>query len=240
MNHQNATIAARFATPLRALFLLIFPPRRIRVDRATILTGPCQRDDRADPGGHMARLRALIMHQRPALWLLLLMLLVPMTACSVRLIQPYDDAIETGVTDFYEEFLRFTTTVGRTRGTFADNRAFYDWWQPRLTTLTARAVAANPSGRCPSTETYGGLLPQGVTAARSAATPAGVRVDSAAAGDCTAQLLQLLEEQFADFAKFHDAQGALGLPPEARAPRELVLTSVRAVLYMELARKQGK
>ncbi len=101
-------------------------------------------------------------------------------------------------------------------------------------------MTANPGGRCPSTETYGGLLPQGVTATRSAATPAGVRVDAPPVGDCTAQLLQLLEDQFGDFAKFHAAQGPLGLPPEARVPRELVLTSVRAVLYVELAKKQGK
>src|SRR6266446_1608054 len=101
-------------------------------------------------GGHMARPR------------------VPLTGCSVRLIQPYDDAIEKTVSDFYEEFLRFTTVVGRTRGTYTDNREFYD------------------------------------------------------------------------FAQFHAAQGTLGLPPEARAPRELVLTSVRAVLYVELAKKQGK
>ena len=186
------------------------------------------------------RLARSIMHQRPAMWVLVLMLLVPLAGCSVRLIQSYDDAIEKGVTDFYEEFLRFTMTVGRTRGTYADNRDFYDSWQPKLTTLTARAVSANPSGRCPSTENYGGLFPQGVAAARSAATPSSVRIDSTPIGDCTAQLLQLLEDQFDDFAKFHEAQGSLGLPPEARAPRELVLTSVRAVLYVELARKQGK
>ena len=43
----------------------------------------------------MARPRArLILHRSPALWLLLLMLLAPLTGCSVRLIQPYDDAIE--------------------------------------------------------------------------------------------------------------------------------------------------
>ena len=182
-----------------------------------------------------------IMPQRPALWLcLLMMMLLPLTGCSVRLIQPYDDAIEKGVTDFYEEFLRFTIVTGRTHGTYADNRSFYDKWRPKLTTLTARALTANPSGRCPSTATYGGLLPQGVAAARSAATPAGVSADSAPAGDCTAQLLQLLEDQFADFARFHEAQGSLGLAPEARAPRDLVLTSARAVLYVELAKKQGQ
>jgi len=179
-------------------------------------------------------------YPRPERWLLLLVLLVALAGCSVSLIQPYDDVIEKTASDFYEDFLRFTISVGRTRGTYADNRAFYDKWQPKLTTLTARAVAANPSGRCPSTETYGGLMPQGVTTARAAATPSGGRVDVAPVGDCTAQLLQLLEDQFADFAKFHEAQGTLGLPPEARAPRELVLTSVRAVLYVELARKQGK
>jgi hypothetical protein len=179
-------------------------------------------------------------YRRSERWLLVLVVVVALAGCTVSLIQPYDDVIEKTASDFYEDFLRFTVSTGRVRGTYADNRAFYDKWQPKLTTLTARAVAANPSGRCPSTETYGGLMPQGVTTARAAATPAGGRVDATMVGDCTAQLLQLLEDQFADFAKFHEAQGTLGLPPEARAPRELVLTSVRAVLYVELARKQGK
>src|SRR6185312_1745412 len=107
-----------------------------------------------DPGGPMTR------YPRPERWLLLLMLLVALAGCSVSLIQPYDDVIEKTASDFYEDFLRFTISVGRTRGTYADNRAFYDKWQPKLTTLTARAVAANPSGRCPSAETYGGLMPQ--------------------------------------------------------------------------------
>ena len=179
-------------------------------------------------------------YPRPQRWLLVLVVVVALAGCSVSLIQPYDDVIEKTASDFYEDFLRFTISMGRVRGTYADNRAFYDNWQPKLTTLTARAVAANPSGRCPSTETYGGLMPQGVISARTAAGPAGGRVETTPVGDCTAQLLQLLEDQFADFAKFHEAQGTLGLPPEARAPRELVLTSVRAVLYVELAPKQGK
>jgi hypothetical protein len=96
----------------------------------------------------MARLRArLITDRRSAPWLLLLMLVVALAGCSVRLIQPYDEVIEKTVTDFYEDFLRFTTTIGRTRGTFADNRGFYDEWPPKLKTLTARAIAANPGGR---------------------------------------------------------------------------------------------
>ena len=189
----------------------------------------------------MARPRAfLIPHPRPEQWLLVLLLYGALVGCTVRLIQPHDEVIDRTVSRFHEEFLRFTIEQGRTRGTFAANQAFYDTWQPRLTTLTARALAANPSGRCPGTETFGGLFPRSLSAARGAATAAGGRVDAASVGDCTAQLLKLLEDQFEDFAKFHNAQGALGLPPEARAPRELVLTSARAVLYVELAKKQGK
>jgi len=175
----------------------------------------------------------------------LLALLVVSAGCAVRLMQPYDDVIEQTVSDFYEDFLRFTVVAGRERGTFADGRGFYDKWQPKLKTLTARALVANPTGKCPGTETYGGLLPQGVTGARTSAAPAAPaaassEVSTAPPGDCIAQLLQLLEDQFEDFAKFHEAQGELGLPPNARAPRDLVLTSARAVLYVELARKPEK
>lgn len=196
----------------------------------------------------MARLGARSIAVRSAPWLLLLVLVPVLAACSVSLIQPYDEVTERTVSDFYEDFIRFTIVTGRSRGTFADNRTFYDAWQPKLTTLTARALVANPTGKCPSSETYGGLLPQGVAGARGTTTAgartgtpvAGARDAEAPAGDCTAQLLQLLEDQFADFAKFHEAQGALGLPPEALAPRELVLTSARAVLYVELTRKKGQ
>src|SRR5207245_63160 len=100
------------------------------------------------PGGHMARPRAfLIPHPRPEQWLLVLLLYGALVGCTVRLIQPHDEVIDRNVSRFHEEFLRFTIEQGRTRGTFAANQAFYDTWQPRLTTLTARALAANPSGR---------------------------------------------------------------------------------------------
>lgn len=187
----------------------------------------------------MARLRARIITELCSAPWVLLLILVALSGCSVRLIQPYDEVIEQTVTEFHEEFLRFTTTMGRTRGTFAENSGFYDKWQPKLKTLTARAIAANPGGKCPGTETYGGLLLPG-GAARTVPPSTGGRADAAPPGDCMAQLLQLLEDQLEDFAKFHEAQGALGLPAGARAPRDLVLTSVRAVLYVELTRKQGK
>ncbi len=176
------------------------------------------------------------------------MLLLTLAGCALRLIQPYDETIEQTVSDFYEDFFRFTIVAGRERGTFTDSRGFYDKWQPKLKTLTARALVANPTGKCPGTETYGGLLPQGVTSARGSGASAATAAAPAASGDastappgdCIAQLLQLLEDQFDDFAKFHEAQGDLGLPPNARAPRDLVLTSARAVLYVELARKPEK
>jgi hypothetical protein len=130
----------------------------------------------------MARLRArLITDRRSAPWLLLPMLVVALAGCSVRLIQPYDEVIEKTVTDFYEDFLRFTTTIGRTRGTCADNRGFYDEWQQAEDIDCARD-RGKPRGKVSGHRKLRWSAPARCHRGASRDAPAGERADRSSAG----------------------------------------------------------
>jgi hypothetical protein len=175
---------------------------------------------------------------------LLLAAALLVSACTVQLISPYDETVDRGVTQFHEEFLTFVAEMNRKArkpdGTYARNVAFYEKWSPKLTALADRALAADPSGTCPGTETFGGFIREGLgryAETMSRATPG---PDAGLAGDCTARLLRLLQMQLADFAEFHQAQGEIGLPAQAQAPVALVGITTRAVLYTELAKRNGK
>ena len=125
-------------------------------------------------------------------------------------------------------------------GEFKRNTAFYDKWMPKLTALADRALAADPAGTCPGTETFGGFLREGLGRYAETMSRAAPGPDAGLAGDCTARLLRLLQLQLADFAEFHQAQGEIGIPVEARSPGPLVNIVTRAVLYTELAKRNGK
>ena len=195
--------------------------------------------------------------------LLPLLLALILTACStLRLVSDYDEKIDQGVTEFQEGFLGFIQDMNRKvrtpAGTYDQNIAFYDRWTPKLQVLSDRALAANPSGTCPGSETFGGLLQQGfgglsiaVQSTTSAFIQAGalpspqqnmsVQFGTLTAGelsgDCTARLLQLLGRQFSNFAAFHKAQGPIGIDPRGQAPVTLVESTIHAVIYTELAKK---
>jgi hypothetical protein len=178
------------------------------------------------------------------LWSILVASVLLLSACAVQLISPYDETVDRGVTQFYEEFLGFVTDMNRKArkpdGTYARNMGFYDKWNPKLTALADRALAADPAGTCAGTETFGGFIREGLGryAEAMSRTPPGT--DAGLAGDCTARLLRLLHLQLADFAEFHQAQGEIGIPGDARAPVALVGITTRAVLYTELAKRNGK
>lgn len=172
---------------------------------------------------------------------MLLAAVVLLSACTVQWIAPYDETVDRGVTQFHEEFLGFVADMNRKArrpdGTYARNTAFYDKWSAKLTALADRSLAADPAGTCPGTETFGGFIREGLgryaeTMSRGAPGP-----DAGLAGDCTARLLRLLQMQLADFAEFHQAQGEIGIPAEARSPVALVGITTRAVLYTELAKR---
>lgn len=167
-----------------------------------------------------------------------------LSACTVQLISPYDETVDRGVTQFHEEFLGFIADMNRKArkpdGTYARNTAFYDKWSPKLTALADRALAADPAGTCPGTETFGGFIREGLGRYAETMSRAAPGPDAGLAGDCTARLLRLLQMQLADFAEFHQAQGEIGIPAQAQAPVALVGITTRAVLYTELAKRNGK
>ena len=103
---------------------------------------------------------------RGGVWPVLFAAVFLLSACAVQLIQPYDETIDRGVTQFHEEFLGFVADMNRKArkpdGEFRRNTAFYDKWTPKLTALADRALAADPAGTCPGTETFGGLDREGL------------------------------------------------------------------------------
>jgi hypothetical protein len=171
-----------------------------------------------------------------------LVALVLLSACTVRLISPYDEVIDHGVSQFQEEFFGFVAQMNRTAGTpagtYAENVEFYETWGAKLETLTERAIAADPTGSCPATETFGGIIAQGLGRYAEVLGREAPALEDQLAGDCTARLLRYLERQFADFGAFHQAQGGIGIPASATAPVELVRIVARAVLYTELAKRR--
>lgn len=160
--------------------------------------------------------------------------------CAVELISSYDEPIDKGVTEFNENFLKFTAQMNQKArtpaGTYQSNITYYDTWNAKLETLKIRAIARAPTQGCSGKQTFKGLMPQGLAAFEATASSG---TEESAQGDCTAILLALLEEQFRNFAAFHEAQGAIGIPAQARAPVELIEINVRSIMYVELAKKRN-
>jgi hypothetical protein len=175
-------------------------------------------------------------------WFYVALAVVMVSACTVRLVSPYDEVIDKGVTQFQEEFFAFVAAMNRKAGTpagtYAENVDFYDTWLAKLEALTERAIAADPTGTCPASETFGGIMAQGLGRYADALGREAPQNDDSLAGDCTARLLRYLERQVADFGAFHQAQADIGIPVSATAPVELVKIVVRAVLYTELAKRR--
>jgi len=159
--------------------------------------------------------------------------------CAVSLISSYDETIDKTVTQFNEEFLKFAAEMNRKAGTpagtYESNRAYYDTWNAKLETMKIRAIARSPVQGCSMTQSFKGLMPQGLAAFQAQAAP---NTEEPKRGDCTAILLALLQVQFRNFAEFHDAQEDIGIPTEAQGPIELVEINVRSIMYVELAKKR--
>lgn len=159
--------------------------------------------------------------------------------CAVELISSYDETIDKGVTQFNEDFLKFTAEMNRKArtpaGTYQANRVFYETWNAKLETMKIRAIARSPTRSCSLKQTFNGLMPQGLGGFQAQAAP---DTEEPPRGDCTAVLLTLLEDQFRNFAAFHEAQGPIGIPAQATEPVELIEINVRSIMYVELAKKR--
>ena len=136
---------------------------------------------------------------------------------AVVLVPAYDEQIDSGLTSLYADTSVFVDRTiaahGTPAGAYDQNVGFYDGADGRVEALIVRAEAHRVLKDCPSTKV--------ATAALAAARlPADVRgqIGVLPADDCQVVLLRLIKGGFADMRRFHQAQGALGIPPSARGP----------------------
>lgn len=165
-----------------------------------------------------------------------------LAACAPQLVAPYDPLVVEEVNAFNADQRAFMAAMNRAAGTpagtYAENTAFYDHWLGRLGALTDYAYATDPAGTCPGTETFGGMMRDGLKAVEA---QTGLLVEAPPAppgGGCTARLLWLLTAQLQDLGAFHEAQGTIGLDPRGTTPAATMEQAVRAVLRVEMQKKE--
>lgn len=189
-----------------------------------------------------------------------------LSACTVRLVTPYDAVVDNGLVSFNQAFLQFMAKIKEEvpgeAGSYANNTAFYNEQQAHIGTLVQRSQASDPKGSCPGTaltekavKTVDSIiLPAAGTPAKPSARPT---------GSCMTVLLANIQDQLTDTACFHQViYGQTSASCETEgftksvanslkdAPLTTKLTlldqveaavtaSVTAAMTLELAKKQG-
>lgn len=172
--------------------------------------------------------------------LLALVLAVTATACaSVQLVSPYDEQIDRGLTELYAETSAFVDQMialrGQPAGTFTQNQQFYSDSMGKIDSFIARAEGHQAMGNCPSTRLMARVL---------TSVPEQVRnqLGTMPEGSCNIVVLRLLKGAFGDLRDLHRAQGAAGIPEQARGPiLDGGLGSLfRTAIMIEVAKRQSQ
>lgn len=190
---------------------------------------------------------------------LLGLLFVPLVLAgclSVQLVSDYDAEIDAGLTEMNTETTAFVDRMIAARGTpegaYAANTEFYIEQIAAIETLMVRAQAHRTLGRCPAPEIVGKAL-EGSQARieaqlqthtvdpqlRLALEQARSQLASLAGDDCEVGLLSLIRSNLQAMRDFHEAQGALGIPPSARGPllEGGLGSTIRSAMTVEIAKK---
>ncbi len=157
---------------------------------------------------------------------------------TITLVPAYDEQIDSGLTSLYADTSVFVDRMiaahGKPEGTYAQNVGFYDAADGRVEALIVRAEAHRVLNDCPASKVVNAAL-------AAVAIPADVRskIGTLPEDDCQVVLMRLVKEEYADMRKFHDAQGALGIPPSARGPLldGGVGAVLRAAITVEIAKR---
>jgi hypothetical protein len=141
-----------------------------------------------------------------------------LAGCSaITLVPPYDDQIDAGLTTLYADTSGFVDKMialsGKPEGTYAQNQGFYTDAEGRVDALIARAEAHRVLRDCPSTK----VVKSALSVARIPADVLG-QIGNLPKDDCQVVLFRLIRTSFETFQRFHEAQGARGIPASARGP----------------------
>ena len=137
-----------------------------------------------------------------------LLLSVFLSSCTVQLVSPFDEVIDSGLYDFNKAFLQFMAetqlNIPSSEASYANSAGFYNLWQATIDTLVQRAQASDPKGSCPGAKLTGEAM-QDIGAIALPKGTSRARAQPYQAGSCTAILIMNIQRQLADTACFHQA-----------------------------------
>jgi hypothetical protein len=179
---------------------------------------------------------------RPLLTALLsLILALILSGCTaITLVPPYDEQIDTGLTELYGETSAFVDRMvalrGTPDGTHAANQDFYAEAGARAEALIVRAEAHRVLDNCPSAK----IVDRALSVAR---IPADVRGEIGTLGgdDCQVILMRMIREAYREMEDIHRVQGAAGMGSDARGQfiDGGVGARLRAAITVEIAKRSN-
>lgn len=170
---------------------------------------------------------------------------------STPLVSPYDEAIDRGIVEFYEQLNLFVKDVadlgGTQEGTYAANTRKYNVLETKLDVLILRASSASQGAGCRLEarvyEKLGKLLGDKVPAE---VAPQRQPADGNASG-CNARLLELVKEQLGTIREIHEKTDKCDAPGGAKVSclrkatagtaLKIANQSINAVAIVEAAKR---
>ena len=167
--------------------------------------------------------------------------------CQAPLVSPYDEAIDKGIGEFYEQLNYFVRDVaglaGKPEGTYEANANRYNVMETKLDVLILRASSRSLGSGCKLEakvyEKVSGLL--------GSSLPAGIRPQGDPAGDangCNTRLLELVRQQLGFIREIHAKTDKCGAPPvsclrpaTAATALKIANQSITAVAVVEAAKR---
>jgi hypothetical protein len=173
--------------------------------------------------------------------------IVLLVGCSYRLVTPYDEVLDKGVTEFAEQLNSHVKNMadlgGKPEGTYDANVSTYNALDSKLNLLIDRATAESNGTGC---KLEGKLLDQ-LHKKLGDKIPS-VLVGGVASNDsgCNERLLVLVKLQLAEIENIHKSLDKCGTgnvsclrPATSKSALDITNQSIRAVLIVEAAKRKG-
>jgi hypothetical protein len=167
--------------------------------------------------------------------------------CQAPLVSPYDEAIEKGIVEFYEQLNYFVRDVaeaaGKPQGTYEANANRYNVMETKLDVLILRASSRSLGKGCKlEAKVY-----EKVAHTLGSSMPADMKPQGDAGGDahgCNTRLLELVKQQLGFIKEIHAKTDKCGSPPvsclrpaTAGTALKIANQSIAAVAVVEGAKR---
>lgn len=171
----------------------------------------------------------------------LLMSMLLIGACTVTMVPPYDEQIDSGLTALYGDTSAFVdrmvAAASTPAGSYAANSGFYDDADGRVAALVVRAEAHRVLKDCPTSKVVDAAL-------NVAQIPADIRgqINNLPQDDCQVVLMRLIQSGFKRMRTIHRIQADAGFPPSAHDQfiEGGVGAQLRAAITVQIAKRSAK